>query len=430
MLRPSAFIVALSATSLLAQDPGSEGQVSLPGINKLTIGGQYRLRYEAFRDYDLNSDAGANRDYFTQRARVDFKFDLAEKLSAFVQFQDAREWGEETALTDDSANGFDLHQGYVHMDDTPIIGGNTTIGRLEVNFGDQRLVGALDWATGARALDGIVQGWSMDKATLLAFVFQAGEALTAPEVNDDVHFGGLYYMREFGEGVHGDFYLMHLHDDGALPGGTANVSTIGTLWKFQANEQLDFGVEVALQFGEVGGADVSAGDAYAGHLDANWNFGGDRHMKGTFGLDVASGDDPATPDIERFNNLFPTSHMHWGMMDLALWENLMSPWLRFQFDTCAMSNLSITLLYLAAMEEADAFGGTRGMLTAGGGNDDHMGNELDFLWTRKLDWGGKLDSSLQLGLGIFMPGDGAENGVGAGNDDLAEFFYAQLNFKF
>lgn len=428
MLRHCAFIAAFAATPLLAQEPG---QVQIPGARNLTIGGQYRLRYEAFFDYDLNSDAGASTDFFGQRARLDFGFDFADNLNAFVQFQDARLWGEEMGLMDPSADGFDVHQAYVDIGCNPCFGGSTRVGRMEVNLGAERLVGAYDWSTQARALDGVLQTWGFsENGTLHAFVFQAGETISAPEVNDDVYFGGLWYARKFGDGVDGNFYFLHLHDDGATVGNTANISTIGALFDVKATDAISIDAELAFQFGEAGNVDISSGDAYAGHLGVNWNIGGDRHMMATAAIDFAAGDDPATTDYEGFTNLFPSGHKHWGMMDLASWHNLINPWIRFQFDTCEKSNLAITAMMLMAMDEGDSFGGPNGMLSMGGADDD-MGNEIDVVWTRSIDWGNpNINSAIQLGLGLFLPGDGAKNGVGAGSDDMAEFFYAQFNLDF
>ncbi|MCA8976047.1 MAG: alginate export family protein, partial [Planctomycetes bacterium] len=382
MLRHRAFIIAFAAAPLLAQDPGADA-VSAPGVRKLTFGGQYRLRYEGFFDYDRDSDTGNTTDFFGQRVRFDAKFELSDDLSGFVQLQDARVWGEEAWAsvgavgTDDSADGFDLHQGYIDIAKTPGLGGSTRLGRFEVSLGDQRLVGALDWATGARALDGVLHTWALKDAALHAFYFHANEAPaganpSTTDQSDDALFGGFYYARKFADGVDGEVYLMHLHADinsllgGTGAGGNINVSTIGTRWDIKATDDLSFNVEVASQTGELAGADIPFGDTYAAHLGGTWAFGGDLNPRLTVAIDAASGNDPSTPDNERFTGLFPTGHKHWGMMDLASWSNLMNPWIRLQLAPCGMSDVSLTFLNFSAMESSDTFGGPRGTLSAGG----------------------------------------------------------------
>lgn len=428
---PIAASTLLLPAFAVAQEPQAAPTgttIVIPGVERLKIGGEYRIRYEGLFDYDFDHSAAsaASNDYFTQRVRLDFDLDFGEKVDGFIQIQDAREWGEEASTIDDAADGLDLHQGYVDLHE--VLGGTARIGRQEINLGDQRLVGALDWKSQARALDGVHQSWTCDKgcSTHVWFV-QARELINT--INDDARFVGIQHSPVFGEGWTNDFYLMYLQDDGTTVGGTQNRFTLGTRAIWKADKSLEFGLEAATQFGDLAGNDIKIGKTYAAHVHGQYMFEGDMHPKLTLACDVASGDDPSTADVERFNNLFPTAHAHWGMMDLALWENLFNPWLRFALEPNEVSTLSATVLHFAAMEASDAFGGPNGQLSPGNAAfSKDMGNEIDLLYTRRLDLAKNVKTAVQVGYGLFLPGDGVKDAKGT--DDMAHFLYAQFDLRF
>lgn len=428
---------ALLAAPLFAQDPAQKepakepagcNVTTVPGVRKLSLGGQYRLRYEGLFNYDLDNDAGADNDYFTQRVRVNLGVEINDMFSTFFQVQDAREWGEEASTVDDAADGFDLHQGYLDVRDNPWFGGNTRVGRQEINLGDQRLIGALDWKSSARAFDGILQSWKFEPGTLLAFAIQAREVLD--NSNNDARVFGGYFAGKLGDKTTDDFYLILLQDDGTTPGATQQRFTLGTRWITKPTDPLELGLEVATQFGDVAGADIPIGDTYAFHVHGTWAFDGAWKPRLTVACDGASGNDPTTADNERFNNLFPTAHAHWGMMDLAQWENLFNPWVRVAISPCGDCTWSLTWHHLAAMESGDAFRGPNATLSAGNPSwSKTMGEEIDLMWNRVLHAGEGVTSGLQVGYGLFVPGSGAKD-ANAGHDDLAHFLYAQFDLRF
>jgi hypothetical protein len=93
------------------------------------------------------------------RTRLDLLASMDDDLAAFIQIQDVRLWGSESnTLLDFSANGLDIHQAYVDLVKAEDGGFMGRFGRQEVNFGGQRLVGAVNWTQQARAFDGIRVG--------------------------------------------------------------------------------------------------------------------------------------------------------------------------------------------------------------------------------------------------------------------------------
>jgi hypothetical protein len=146
------------------------------------IGGQIRPRME------LRDDNA--RDLTTSmRSRLDVSSDVAHNVFARLQFQDIRTFGSEASTTTGTAQ-IDLHQAYVDL------GGQTSrlstrVGRQEVSFGEERLVGAADWIQQARAFDGVKARIGVGRVAVQPFVFQISDA-SVPGRTRDEYFSGVY----------------------------------------------------------------------------------------------------------------------------------------------------------------------------------------------------------------------------------------------
>jgi hypothetical protein len=122
---------------------------------RITLGGQIRTRAE-YRDPTsyANTLAATRTDrLFLTRIRLNLKFSLTDDIDVFVQPQDERQWGQEPSVLYDDKN-FDLHQGFVEVRN--LLGEPLSFkaGRMELSYGDQRLVSPLDWSNITRAWDG------------------------------------------------------------------------------------------------------------------------------------------------------------------------------------------------------------------------------------------------------------------------------------
>lgn len=134
---------------------------------ELKVTGQVRHRSERVdKDYsDLTPGYGFN----LLRSRLNMKFQN-EKNYAFIQIQDSRKFGEATnTLTDGSADLLDFHQAYFIITDFVAKGINVKLGRQEVAFANQRLIGSVGWHNVARSFDGILLSYSAKKYLATAF---------------------------------------------------------------------------------------------------------------------------------------------------------------------------------------------------------------------------------------------------------------------
>ena len=425
------------AAALLAQDPPKPAEskttettgskIEIPGLQSLKFGGQYRLRYENLLDFDFDGDRTDDNDYFGQRIRLDFDFTVNERLGAFVQVQDARFWGETNSTVSRASPGLDLHQGFLRVNDMPLTGGDVRLGRQELNYGDARLVGSLDWATQARTFDGGRWRWHpSEKSDLDFFAVQLREDRTTLNRHDDAALFGLYWANRCDDGAL-DLYALGLNDQMTGAGGNEIRFTFGArgVHRFDAFE---LGAELATQAGEVDNADIPLGETYGAHVHGTYRFEGRSKPYLRADLDAASGNDPGSADNERFDTLFPTAHAHLGMMDFVFWENVSHASLAFGFEPCESSQLEASWRWFSSMEDTDAVGGPNGFLSTGGpGIDSDLGHEFDLKFRVNLDTK-PAKTYVEFGYGMFIPGQGVKDS--RGSDDLAHFFYAQGDLKF
>ena len=305
MDRPIGWRRALSAAALALLAVAAP----LPGQD-VTWSGQVRPRWE-LRD-PAAGDAGTET-FTSLRTRVAAAVALTPAVSAFVQLQDVRVFGEETStLADYRADALDLHQAFVELAVGEGAGGGlgVRVGRQEASYGGQRLVGAVDWTQQGRAFDGARLRLEREAVTLDLFGFQLSEA-AVPARGADATFLGTYDVVRLGDGRALDLFALWLRDEGAadIDEVTAGLRYVGALGR------LAYRVEGALQTGERGGRDVSAwlAGARAGVPLA------DGRGSATLWYDRLSGDaDPGDGEVGVFSTLFATNHRFYGYADLFL----------------------------------------------------------------------------------------------------------------
>lgn len=121
---------------------------------------QERARAELVPDrlFDGNQDGTF---VVGNRARLGAELVWKDTVGVFVQVQDVRAWGSEVnagnggegTLFDYTANGFDLHQAYGEVGIGDAL--DVRIGRQEIDWHGQRLIGSVGWAHQARSFDAV-----------------------------------------------------------------------------------------------------------------------------------------------------------------------------------------------------------------------------------------------------------------------------------
>jgi hypothetical protein len=436
-------IVGLGLATGVTALPAPATAASLEMGLQLRYRGEYDMR-------DFNDDTGADL-VNSQRTRLSAKVDQ-DRYHAFLQIQDVRVWGEEQdgvdpTLTDASADGLDMHQGFFKVDDVFGSGIGIQVGRQEVNLADQRLVGAVDWTQNARSFDGIILSRSFDKTgVVIPFIVQLreddaagkGQGLRQADVvtdegkDNDQWVAGIHSIWNVAEDQTLQPHLYYLRDGGP----NLNLYTVGVYYEGKAGDVM----------WDVTG-DWQTGDVMLGGTDYDWNAylvaanvavqSGPILVGG--GIDYLSGDDdPTDKDLNFFTTLLATSHKFYGYMDyfnpnvlpmlggtdgtsgLGLIDYHLTGWYTFGGSTKA----GVDAHYFQTAEDNSAI-----LADNNGKSVDTYGTELDFGFKTKS---GPLD--IYAGYSVFFQDDAMEArfrdaGV-TNNEDIAHwaFVMASINF--
>ncbi len=301
-------VVMMSAvTDVAAQAPAAPA----PAAQGIRITGQIRPRIEvrnrtgAIGASNVATATDATDAVTTMRTRLDFASPVVTGVRAFVQVQDVRTWGSEPGTLADTG-AITLHQAYLDLGSRDArIGGR--IGRQEVSYGEERLVGTVDWSQTARAFDGARLRLTRGAATADAFLYQIMDGASTRRTGDEL-FGGAYVTLGSAGPVKSDVYLLHNRVTSLekTSQSTAGVRVGGSATRFS------YHAEAALQRGE-------RRDATANAFMATARLG----YAVTPNIDVAalydhlSGDDNPADDTNRvFDTLFATNHKFYGIADV------------------------------------------------------------------------------------------------------------------
>ncbi len=294
----------------------------------LGVGGQYFVRGEARGNADFLSGSPDSAQQVDQRARFLLRGSLREQVGFLIELQDVRAWGSEpNTITTTPNTG--LHQGFVDFRAAPWL--DLRIGRQELSYGEDRLIGTLDWAQSARAFNGVFARATADSFTLDTFAmllkppgFLNQEGSGARFRNSGCYFVGSYARYRAGFwGV--DVYVLGLLEDKSTPltGRLAdeNRVTLGAR-AFGTWGGLSLVGEGAYQGGRQRAEGIQAG-AFAGRASYTLDIFGAPYLLAE--ISGATGDgDSSDGRATTFHQLFPTAHLHLGFMDYVAWQNVLA----------------------------------------------------------------------------------------------------------
>jgi hypothetical protein len=323
---------AIGVFAAYGQQPAANAFVPSDELNKelpkwLRFSGDYRARLEGFTGGAFKSD---NSDaYLLSRIRLNMQIKPTPWLKFYAQGQDAHVFGKnQNPAAPPFQNAMDLRQAYVEIGETEkgIVG--MRVGRQELVFGEQRLIGHVNWLNTARSFDAVRVTFRYSGYRLDAF---ASSVVNPVDGTFDHHtqgnnFHGLYGGIEklVPKAVIEPYALWRLSPRLATETGTRgnlDSKTIGVRWVGKLPANFDYGMEVAGQTGSLGTDSVST---WAGH----WVMGytaAKIHYKPRFiaEYNFASGDKDAK-DGKRgtFDQLYPTAHDKYGLADQVGWRNI------------------------------------------------------------------------------------------------------------
>ncbi len=380
---------------------------------ELTFGGEVRPRFEL---RDLVGVDAVRSEFTSMRTRLSAGVELEPNVSAYVQLQDVRVFGEEgSTLGDFSADGLDLHQGWLELGDAGADALSIRVGRQEAAYGGQRLLGAVNWAQQGRSFDGArIRYRPSATAVVDGLAFRLRDSQTAPGAAPDQSLYGVYSTIE-AAGALDLFALADTHKE-PLVDGTRY--TVGARW-LSNRGPWSWRAEAAYQGGGLDGA-------LGPRTFAAFMLGGRVSTEVADGLtamlwyDYLSGDsDPGDDTARVFDTLFATNHKFYGYMDFFT---------NIPVDTNQRGLQDLALKGVYVLGEGRTLHAdlhSFRLAASDGLTSGHIGEELDLTY----GWAYAPGVTLTGGLSYFLAGSDVPPGISSpANDQVFGYVMADVQF--
>jgi len=473
-LTPFALAIAQSAAPTAAP-PASAGLVNdwLRPQNDAwkawDLGGQVRLRFEDKEHMAIPGLSGAmdfrdhradtSNAYELLRTKVHVGWRAADWLSVYGEGRDSRSWNDKRT-PEPEEDLFDLHQAFLVIGDPKKFPVTAKVGRQELVYGDERLIGASNWNNLARVFDAAKLRFENSAFGLDTFlgrvVVPRDDHFNVP--NDYDWFWGAYFStKKLLPKQETQLYFLgrnaSAQSPSAVTGGLIGLATPRDIYTAGLRAKslpgqlrgFDYSLELAGQFGRFQESATSASldhQAFAAHVAGGYTWE-EAAPKPRLGAEYnfASGDsNPNDNKHQTFENLFPTNHKFYGFMDFFSWQNLHD--MRFSVSAKPAKPLQVSLDYhlFWLADTADYFyqvnGAARTGAVAGSGAgytrnptyDSFVGSELDLVATYSpRPW-----VNLQAGYGHFFVGNYVKQSLAATTHGTADanWFYVQATLNF
>jgi hypothetical protein len=451
-----------------------------PAWNKWDFSGSVRVRYEVKENYGIAGDS-ASMDFRQHGADVDNDF-VMEKIrfrgsyteswwSAVAEGRSSLVQSDERVASTGPVrrvghgpeqDSIDLHQAYVTLGNAAQFPVTLKLGRQEMIYAEERIIGAFGWNNIGRVFDAaratVTNEWFVADLFASRVVIPEDERFNV--ANDYDWFSGVYATSGRVPRHQLDFFLLSRNASAqaatAEPSPQAplpsarDIYTVGARLKSAPGQfgNWDYALDAMGQFGNY--TDTRSGApagrlehrAYAVVAQGGYTFK-DAWATPRLGLEYAHGsgdNDPQDDQHGTFENLFPTNHKFYGYMDLFSLQNVHDVRLIYQVKPHPRASFALEAHAFWLADTQDSFytaaGTPRGGAAATPGtgygvNPDYnnfVGTEIDlvagFALTRQ--------AQLEAGVGHFFTGkyiDSSLSAPGYGSED-ASFIYLQMTLRF
>ena len=403
-----------------------------------TVSLDLRERYQSFNNFDFNSAKVDKKNWeFDSRLYVKAKGDFGHGLSVFLQPQAVIIKNNSVANGTQNFSQADFIQAYLQydMDDFGI-----RMGRQQLVYGDQRLLGHLGWKDVARTFDGVKGMYKKDAISLDIFAVHPADivAMTPSTASpqgkslvtwEDRTLIGAYGTYTIAPKSGIDVYLINWsHNQQASVGKGRNLNTFGTRL-FGKMSGFDATAEAVFQSGTWKTGVSQSASAYA--VKAGYTFDAWKTRLG-IEYDYSPGDNKGDPNTHKdFVFPFHTNHAHYGEMDFFSWVNMRD--IRLSAETSPAKGLSlIGNIHFLSLDKATG----DWLNVVGAGNvysglstykETKAGTEVDIKAVYKV--AAMKGLKLVALYGVFNPGAAVSERNG-GKADSAIFAYAIAQYAF
>jgi hypothetical protein len=418
LLKRYLYLLFLVQGCICAQSPAGPAQGSiLTPLNQevpfwLRFSGEYRIRAEGYEGGGYTP--GNNEGYLLSRFQLNMDVHLSW-FRVFAQMQDARVLGNDAIPSAfPYEDTFDLRQAFLELGNLEKDHFAVRAGRQELFFGDQRILGTANWLNTPRSFDAVRAAVHFSNVRVDAF-----SASVVNPVN------GTFDHSKAGNNLHGlygtitnilpgatiePYFLWHLgpgfRTENGLP-ARRSTKTLAVRIARKPQDNLDYEAHLLRQFGLYHSASGSNSvGAYAMNFALGYTYSKLRlHPRIYADYAYASGDkNPQDGEINTFDQIYPSGHALYGIVDLFGWQNLRDFKAGIEFKPIKKLTVSTAFhnLHLANAHDALYNGpGNVVVRNTAGAYGTHIGNEWEgtgaYPFTKYLTSG--------VGYGHLFPGE-------------------------
>ncbi|PYR76423.1 MAG: hypothetical protein DMF87_18320, partial [Acidobacteria bacterium] len=380
---------AATCAAAAAQTPAQQTPPKPPLPNRannllpswLRVRGEFRERAEGAENAGFND---ARDDlYYLSRLRLNVST-TSKYVVATVQAQDARVARKTVGPTGAPFKAaFDLRQAYADIG-TPRAPVVARVGRQELGFGDQRLLGASNWTNAARTFDAArvtIRSTSAQIDLFGASLVRILDGEFDRSGNGNRLAGAYVSTTKLVPRAAVEPYAFYRRDvPTSLRQLTSGVRLAGAL-----PAAVEYNVEMDVQTGTAG---TNAIRAWAGHWQARRAFTRRLQPRASGEYNFATGDSSPTDGTRgTFDQLYATSHDKYGLADQVGWRNIHD--MRVGIDFMPLHATLVTVNHHSywLAEKRDGLYAANGALLAGvasGAARARVGEEVDLQVARPL----------------------------------------------
>jgi hypothetical protein len=410
-------ILAILLISFMPVGSSAQGIQIAEGIS---LDGQIRARGE-LDNKDFNSD-NSLRESSGLRTRLGLSINKIENTKIYIQLQDSRGFGDNSGALDNDIN-LGVHQAYVRFKDPWDKGISAQVGRFEMKYGRERIIGVVGWSDVGRTFDGILFNYDHRYVDADFFIVELSRHEYFAYLGDrrNTLFG--FYTQWLNKHFH--VFALYNWDRFSDPGSDyLKRWTLGSHYNRTTSGGLDINLDFAYQLGDVVSryrfGEVQDISAYMFATEFGYTFKSDIKPHIAAGLDMASGNEIGETDKEKkYSDLYYTGHAFRGYMDLFVStpeQGLMDIFLRTSIQPHAKIGLALDFHHFKTMEDYTFLYYVNGATYTD--ESTALGQEFDFTAKAKVYDG----LMLQAGASLFFPSDDWK-----GDDaDMGAWFYTML----
>lgn len=388
---------------------------------KINISADLRARYEMRNGYGtLKPDSATIANFISQRARITIEYN-SDKIKLKLSPQNVRVWGDASISSKNDLNNA-LHEAYGEAKLTPVF--SIQLGRQELSYDNQRILGATDWAMQAKSHDAILLKFNIDSSKHKIDVGVAYNAMNESNFKQNYTIPQYKTMQYIW--YHGDFKNVNLSVlalNNGMPYLKNNKEKVDFSQTIGFNsvykkDKLSANIETYIQTGKVTTNKVLSYYAQA-NLDYQWI----EKLSTSIGVAYISGksniDNSST--VKSFNPLYGTAHKFNGFMDYFYVGNhgnsvgLIDLNANVSYKIKQVSLKFIPHVFLSAAE----------LYRSGEEQKKLLGTELDFTMGYKI-----FESfSIEAGYSQMFATSSMEVLKGGNKDNMNNWFYLTAKFN-